>query len=480
MEDRFIKLMTRLLGDTEGRIDSRIDEEVLYRIERIEENERLSSRVLTEKRDEIKPLAKYPIRPADEETLRKAISQLNNRVKVIEKSMTYRSDKYNFVQAVAAESNTIARDYALNKEQQRNLILSYLPNTEYFYRVLNLDKSLAGTLATISTFSTNVVTTNDLERQLNEWILLNDSQTIMFDCLNNLLDMLNRSREDYGKADPYIPALFKAAISRIQRQSNIPRIIRESLFEARLRIREEDSINENINVLVAACFRWIGMKTSRAQVNSISKGTEQLAGAQVPQKGKKTAKVLVVDGGNANSSQVPAQNKNKNQNQNNQGQGKKKGENKGEDKGQGQQKTNKKPFAKMSFVAPWPEGTPYLSKNGNTLSREVEKWFKNHCYRCGHSSHNADKCRTYTDKSTVLTLCSTCRQGFHDCCKSKRPDLVKGMGGQNVKKAVFHQPPPVAPMAPMYMWPYPPPPPPVQSSGKKAVDFPVLSSSDSE
>ena len=81
---------------------------------------------------------------------------------------------------------------------------------------------------------------------------------------------------------------------------------------------------------------------------------------------------------------------------------------------------NTRKNSKYSYVAPWPEGVPYLSKNGNTLTRECDAHFKGYCFRCGHSSHSHDNCRVYKDKGVFVTICSLCRQGFHDTCRSRR------------------------------------------------------------
>ncbi len=78
---------------------------------------------------------------------------------------------------------------------------------------------------------------------------------------------------------------------------------------------------------------------------------------------------------------------------------------------------------KSRFIEPWPEGKGYLSKSGNSLSKEFEQYFRGFCYKCGNSSHSGEKCRTYPEKTAVISLCSVCRQGFHETCKSRRPDL---------------------------------------------------------
>jgi hypothetical protein len=77
------------------------------------------------------------------------------------------------------------------------------------------------------------------------------------------------------------------------------------------------------------------------------------------------------------------------------------------------------------FVDPWPENKTYLNKSGNALSAEFEKAFEAFCYKCGHFSHKGQDCRIYPDSTAVLTLCSKCRQGLHDECKSRRKFFPK-------------------------------------------------------
>ena len=80
---------------------------------------------------------------------------------------------------------------------------------------------------------------------------------------------------------------------------------------------------------------------------------------------------------------------------------------------------NKRKFKrKFSFVTPWPDNKPYTNKSGNRLSNECEEHFRDHCLKCGMNSHRNNECRIYTDRTVILTLCSECRQGFHDQCKN--------------------------------------------------------------
>ncbi len=146
---------------------------------------------MTHKKDEILPLVTYSRRPVDPDTYKKALNQLNSRIKVIEKSLTYVQDAFNFAYAVATESNNVARDFELSMDQQPLLILSYLPGNEFVYRFLSMHEKLPDMLKTISLYASNVFTRNELEKQLNAWMLVNTSETEMYMSIIKLIDMLN-------------------------------------------------------------------------------------------------------------------------------------------------------------------------------------------------------------------------------------------------------------------------------------------------
>jgi hypothetical protein len=76
-----------------------------------------------------------------------------------------------------------------------------------------------------------------------------------------------------------------------------------------------------------------------------------------------------------------------------------------------------------------------LNKSGNALSAEFEKAFAAFCYKCGHFSHKGQDCKIYPDSTAVLTLCSKCRHGLHDECKSRRKFYPK----QNVNQLHYFQ-----------------------------------------
>jgi hypothetical protein len=99
--------------------NDQIDEEVLYWVSWIEDNERLSTRAAVEKKDAIQPNFQNNSFDAIDETHRKGIAQMNLRVKVIEKGSTFNTaDPFYFAQCVAIESNIVAENISLSKNSK--------------------------------------------------------------------------------------------------------------------------------------------------------------------------------------------------------------------------------------------------------------------------------------------------------------------------------------------------------------------------
>jgi hypothetical protein len=103
--------------------------------------------------------------------------------------------------------------------------------------------------------------------------------------------------------------------------------------------------------------------------------------------------------------------------------GKGKAKNKGNGNGNGNQNQNQNGNGnkkkEVGWVAQWPKDKAYITNMGR-LTPECNSHFQGFCYKCGLNNHNAAKCRIYPGKGTVLTLCTTCRSGFHTLCKNFR------------------------------------------------------------
>jgi hypothetical protein len=193
-------------------------------------------------------------------------------VKVIERTITFQADPFNFTLLLCKESNKITTDFGLSKSQQRNLIFAHLPPHEVTDFLL-LTEDLVNLFKIVSTFATRVVTQQSLEKQINQWRLVNTSENDLNLSLVKLIDLLNKNREGYGIVPACYSTLFKEAVGIIQRQEGLPRPVLEELWKARMRVKDSDSMAEITQVLASACQRYIGMRNNhknQAKVNQVS------------------------------------------------------------------------------------------------------------------------------------------------------------------------------------------------------------------
>lgn len=403
LQEAMVRTIGTVVGNLESRILETVEREVGERLKRVEENEQLSSRVHVEKKDEVRVLDVYPPEPgASNEAYQRAIMHSVGVVKVIERTVTFQAQKFNFVYLLCKESNKIASNFGLSKNQQLELIYSHIPPGPVS-EILKIEPDLVTLFKIVSTYSTIAVTKQSLEKQINKWKLNISSVEAMNDSIMNLLDLLNKSREDYGIAKPDTHSLFLQVIAQINRSEKLPTAVYDKLFEARLRVHEDDKFWKILQVIGSICH--LRLRTERKVT------TKAITYVPDSQLEKLTAQVQAI-ALQAKPDQKQQQPK-KEPMQDGQSTEKKKGK-----KGNFKKR-------KYGFVTPWPEDKPYLSKSGNALRAEFEEHFREFCHKCGHSKHRAPDCLIYPEKTVILTLCKVCRQGLHEVCKSKRPDLVK-------------------------------------------------------
>jgi hypothetical protein len=208
------------------------------------------------------------LRYADEELVRKAVISLAANIKVIERQVTYDKDPYNFVLFVALEANKVAATHKLSVQQQWNLILDALP-VDYRRSYYSMTKNLDELYQVISVLASKILTISDLEKSINSWQLDNSSDKNLVNSVAILMDLLTRSAQHRDR-DTQIrhPELFRQAISRIQRDTQMPAHICKALSEARLRIRDNDSMPELNTILFGALNPYIGWKPRGKQSSS--------------------------------------------------------------------------------------------------------------------------------------------------------------------------------------------------------------------
>jgi hypothetical protein len=363
----------------------------------------------------------------------KAVSALQAGVKVIERSVLFRDRPYDYLLEVCGYSNSIATSYGLSKLQHKSLILSAIPATSVLSKELKLLTSLDHIFALASLNASTIHTKAELDAKLEAWRLNFTSLPALIESIGNLKTLIADAEEfQYGSGDQQ--RLYGLMIRRVKREK-LPAQVDQNLEEARMRIENETDPIVLHEIFLAAIKCIVSIK-GKPQMQTV----HQTHLAENPQGGNLGHPQMQQTGGQQSTGAVPKQKqkqnnnnngKNKQDKQNNsgqyQGQNNKKGNGNGNGNGggngnqkSGNQRDRSKSRTRNSMVGRWPENVPYHSKNGNKLSRDCEQHFSGHCFRCGHSSHKGGDCRIYPERTAVLTLCITCRQGFHDSCKSYR------------------------------------------------------------
>ncbi len=183
---------------------------------------------------------------------------------MISASVTFDKEPYNYILHLCLESNKVAISHKLNQPQQRAMILSHIPSSEPEYSYLDSEPTLSGIFAIVSVMSNRILTISEIEKRINAWTLDNSSDNTLYKSVTTLIDLLRRSLEHGNGHEPIKnPELFRQAITRIQRDK-LPKIVYDNLNEARIRIRDTDSIPELTRTIVGALNRYIGMKTPKS------------------------------------------------------------------------------------------------------------------------------------------------------------------------------------------------------------------------
>jgi hypothetical protein len=416
IEERISETVARLLVETEDRIKTTIEQTLASRVDRLEDLERLTVRANTEKLSSLRPLDYYPSHAAPEDVYRKALAQMTGTVRVIERSLTFDKEPFNFLLRLAEASNKIAEDFELNEDQQRSIILSNVPSISAVYRFIIKARDLWDMMSLINTMATQVNTRTELEQKINQWRLDRTSETQLYLSIIELLDYLDKIRDGYGFEDAHPPTLIREAVSIILRQENPPQFIQEKLHTARIQIHDSDGIGEITKILISACLGFLEIRKQRlfhvrslafpANVYSIQENVEEHDGQEEEAQDDQDEGEEHEDEGEDDDHQDDYE-EDADEDDNDDGYD--------NDNYQGDD-------YRPRFVKPWPQGKKYRARNGRFRS-EFETHFAGFCHRCGHSSHFAANCRIYRDFCDVL--CEVCRQGCHTICRSRRTDLQR-------------------------------------------------------
>jgi hypothetical protein len=355
--------------------------------------------------------------------------------------MTLEKNSYDYVYEAAVISASVSANYMLSMDQHRHLLVDSIPSSPE-KNLISKCTTLENLLNVISTLAPCLKTRSQIESEIKQWSLVTLSTETITRSVSKLTDLIEAINSDAPLSHP---DLFRAIISRILLEK-LPERVSKELVEARHKIASSDNLNTLLQLLLSVLYSLAGYKprpstnqgTGFPQVKAIQEQPEKseyanlvphlVAAVQAASAQSVVPVPPPLDPRNSNAG-VPKQNKNNGGgNANNPNNGKNSNGSTGSKnpqsapksgKSNGNSNGNKRKFKKkFSFVTPWPENKPYTSKSGNSLSKECEEHFDGYCFRCGMNSHRAERCRIYTDKTVIITLCSECRQGFHDQCKN--------------------------------------------------------------
>jgi hypothetical protein len=426
---------------------------VFSRLARIESEVRslatihkIAARVDTAKKNSILILETYPEEDAPPSLYRQASAAMASAVKNIAqtKGVSITKDSYSFVLEICLASNIVSSQFVLSEEQQFSLIIDSLPANSSEFRVLVKCTSLTDLFNSVSTLCPSIYTQRELEQKVMNWKLVTTSVPGLTKCLSDLLAWCELAADNEMKTVD----IYRSAIGRVMNEKLSPSVL-HALQEVRLKLSEQDSVNDLLQMLLCSLKQVVPKNDGLLTVKQIEH-SQQLALPE-PQKqtfsymespNVRTDVVYLPPGYNPNVAYDMSNNVTTTGN--GKGQNKKKGRNEKQKK-EKEDDSSKKKAEKVSsvslntstetlkgteengnkkrsekFVPPWPEGKVYLNKSGNALTAEFERHFAPFCYKCGHISHKGEACRIYKDQTAILTLCTNCRQGMHDTCKSRR------------------------------------------------------------
>ena len=412
----------------------------------LESHERLTSRALIEKRGSLKTNAYYDPEDAPPDTYRKALYTLALNVKVIEKKVLFDHNPFGFMVELVLESNKCATTHDLSKLQQQNAFLSFIPSSSKEFNMIRQCETLDGMFELISTYSSSLMTQNELESAINSWRLETNTQDTLISSTLHLLDLYtkNQRSDNYNKAE-----LVQSVVARIQNDPKVSPYVVNLLTEFRLKIRVTDKMEYLCSALLACIKRIIKSpapaphKTGshnphHPRVHQLEYQPPQIQYAisyQPP-----VAPQPAIQYKQVNAVARPEGGESKNQIRKKKLVAKILAEANLVNAVQGNQSKGRTPFVPRppsngvtcrpdqkghSYLLPFKDPAPHIGKSGNTLSKALEAHFGLHCFRCGHSSHKGTQCKLYPERNTVLTLCTVCLQGMHETCRSTRPDLVR-------------------------------------------------------
>ena len=198
------------------------------------------SRTLTDKSGRIRPnpLESYPRFNAEAEVWQRAVSGMNIKIKVIERSLTFLATPNEFFLEVCSTSNSVAAAYGLSQEQQKLLILSYIPKTSTLFKELDLLDTLTQFFDLASISSGTILTKAEIDQRIEKWRLDLTSPEGLTESLRNLKALL-MDLDGRGGNQIDQRVLYSDIIRRLKRDPSLNVTILKQLDTCLFQVEQE-------------------------------------------------------------------------------------------------------------------------------------------------------------------------------------------------------------------------------------------------
>ena len=232
-------------------------------VDKIEREQTTSVKSLVEKPQSLYPNEVYAVDDVADDIYIKAASAMANMVKTTERSMSFKESPYNYVLELCGNSNAVASNYGLSKNQQRLLILSHVPATSDVYKELKDLQTLDSLFHFTNISASATLTRGEAETQLESWHLdvsTSETMTASISRLKRLI--LEVAGKEYSGNHRF---LYTEVVKKI-RHEKLPAWALRSLDECRVRMEQEDSVDKLHAILLASLKPLVGHKPKTAPV----------------------------------------------------------------------------------------------------------------------------------------------------------------------------------------------------------------------
>jgi hypothetical protein len=230
-------------------------------VQRLENNERVTSTALCSKLNALKVNKMYPTRHATSKDYASALISMTQRLKEVRytKNMSLEKNSYDYVYEAALLASSVTANYMLSMDQHLHIIIDSIPSSAE-KNLISKCTTLGNLLDVISTLAPCLKTRSQVEEQIKQWSLVTSSTESITRSVSKLTDLIEAINSD----SPLLyPDLFRAIISRILLEK-LPERVSKELVEARHKICAGDDLNTLLQLLLSVLYSLVGYKPKQS------------------------------------------------------------------------------------------------------------------------------------------------------------------------------------------------------------------------